>query len=176
LFVFFFLELIVFHLQPYPFVNDDHANLGFFGHKIVVFMFLRLYLAFRVAHDFSPLFRQRTAILRRMKHGDHARAEVDFTTILKTYFNIYNLQFLSVAFGVLLLGGGYSVHIFERQYFVNASNIWDTTYAPKWSVTEPPLGYMRTPFVDYGACVWFTIVSACSVGYGCVLLSKQTQQ
>ena len=29
-----------------------------------------------------------------------------------------------------------------------------------------PSVYMRTPFSDFPSCVWFTIVTACSVGYG----------
>lgn len=100
--------------------------------------------------------------------GVGERADVDFSTTLKTYFNLYNLQFLCFAFLCLLVGGAYSVHIFERQYFINSSNLWDSIFAPSLPAgTVPnPQVYMPSPFIDFQSCIWFTIVTACSVGFG----------
>lgn len=54
----FLAELVVFQIQPYPIISAATDVGLIWSNKIVVVMLLRIYLLFRVAHDYSPLFRQ----------------------------------------------------------------------------------------------------------------------
>ena len=62
-----------------------------FGANIVVLMFIRIYLVLRALHDYSQLYVQRNAIVRRM---NMANMHVGFDTVLKTYYNLHSLLVL----------------------------------------------------------------------------------
>jgi hypothetical protein len=47
-----------------------------------------------------------------------AAGEVDFGSVFMAYFNLFNFQALLIVFAVVLVSGGYSMHLFERQYLV----------------------------------------------------------
>jgi len=161
----FFLELLVNAVMPLP-VPVDWA---FRNNIIIFFTSLRVYLFLRLLRDYSTVYRQRDWIVRERSFKEFSEFgyQIGYGTVLKTYFFTYTVLFVSGIFVFALLFLSYMMYLSEREYWV------DYTQKPilTWKLREhhyqmPPPGYLPDWLSQYDSCLWFTIVTMASLGYG----------
>lgn len=161
----FFLEAFINALIPLPATD----NWGFEGYIIMTLIFFRLYLWLRVMRDYSPFWRARHSVVLSgplMK----VQGKIDSGTVAIAYFHTYTLFVVIVmgVSGICILA--YLMHLYERLLWESGNfEFIRVDMSPEYLVpgnTPADLGYSPSPYSTYFNCVWFTIVTGSTVGYG----------
>jgi len=120
--------------------------------------------------DYSSVYRQRDSIVheRSFKEFSTFGYHIGYSTVLKTYFFSYTVTFVTGIFLFALLFLSYMMYLSEREYWVDYSQKPIQT----WKVTEhnfqmpPSAAYYPDWLSQYDNCLWFTLVTMTTLGYG----------
>jgi len=103
----FFLEIFICSIHPFPLHTTSTTKLG-------LWMFLRLYVLFKVMRDFSPIFRNRRTLMRIRAIASSNPIFNSFLS-LKVLFFLHPITFIVLWIGFLCAVLGYCIYIFERE-------------------------------------------------------------
>jgi Ion channel len=155
----FCVELLVCIVQPVPFLQDVW---GFGSRTVLPVMMLRLYLLARTIHQYSAVFRFRREFFSA---SDFSESEytMDIVTVLKTYFLSHTTAVVSLLFLSIVMVSSYGMYIVERGYWINNdTNAIVRSRPPGFH----PSDYRPSPFSQFDLCIWFTVITLSTLGYG----------
>ena len=155
-------ELIILIPQPLP---SFQSNIFGFSNDHVVYMGCRVYTVVRLIHDYGSPFR----VL--LTTGAQKNRRINLAQTLKLLLNRNVMLCVTVILPFMTLAGAYSVHIFERGYFISAMS--DANVPPIFAATLPPnvlpdlaKAYAPSPFGFIGNSCWYCIETISTLGYG----------
>eukprot|EP01059_Diplonema_ambulator_P007040 TRINITY_DN16578_c0_g1_i1.p1 TRINITY_DN16578_c0_g1~~TRINITY_DN16578_c0_g1_i1.p1 ORF type:complete len:691 (+),score=156.50 TRINITY_DN16578_c0_g1_i1:2-2074(+) len=136
------LEVAIQFIYPYPFLS----RATFLYQILLIGMFLRLYIVFRVLHTGSHAFRRRAQI--RSQYQDFRRMDLkiswDLTIKMAFYKYMWAMVTLSTVLIIFVLA--FCLYVLERE-------------------SDDKQG-LHSGFSDLGGCLWFSFVTFTTIGYG----------
>jgi hypothetical protein len=169
------LELAVCSFPPWPGLPSS----SLWSHRSLPLTFFRLYLVVRSFYDFSELRLERELLVGPFRV---TRDEYPRRSVFVILFNRHPFKVLSFLILASSLIGGYSIHVAERQQWLPADStfgvnpwdhiIWSETLA-RGQIPDQTL-YVQSPFTTLDRCVWFSIVTQTTLGYGEMIVVTQT--
>lgn len=189
----FALELVIVFLNPFPISKSIPYTYEFAQFTRILFCLslFRIYPISRAIRNASFLYKERDAIVSGQDQKSDAqnkgktkpKHDVTTTLVIKTYF----LQHQIAVIGALYL---FAVVIFARSLMVIERSFWIATddntgispYAPvpyrdgqsffptaeSWQTPLAPDEnlWAQTVYVDFFTCIWLTVITMTSIGYG----------
>jgi len=123
----YWVEVLIFLLHPIP-VLSTTPTVTLISSQIGLFMFLRLYYAFKVYRDYSTIYRKRK-ILETVPGYSHSSHPVfDALISVKVLFHRKPVAF--ILFWIVIVGliSGYCIYVLERDLQPHRFSIWVGIY------------------------------------------------
>jgi len=112
----------------------------------------------------SVLFIRIAIKLKKKTKHEHSPFQVDNGAVFMAYYHIYTAEIMIFVFFVSLWLLSYLEYLVERQVWLTPDG--DTYRAVDNNFQPPPDGSNPWVFNRFDNCLWFTIVTMASLGYG----------
>jgi len=157
-------------VMPLPSPSDW----SFVNNIIVWLSFFRIYLLIRLGRDFSAVYRQRNSLKNKKLFTQFAQSNytIGYATVYKTYLYQYTILCAAIILSLFTFFLSYMMFLTERQFWI--SLVDGSTYRATDHDQQPPQpieDYYQSPYSNFFTCIWFTVVTMNTLGYGDVVPS-----